>query len=161
MECSICINKICNKCTLYCCHSFCYSCIEKWGNLKESCPICRSDFSMKQINKNARITRSMSKNSREKNLIDYLNKILYEINNMDSKNGILKNYKIGRLFHIFYINDWIFNCITPSIPKHICICDGCVCRKVVIQKINEFSKMNWKGLEIWKFKFRKYMQNKS
>ena len=159
MDCSICMNKICNKCNLNCNHNFCYKCIENWSELSSTCPICRSYFSMNQVNKNTRLTRSMSKKSRQDKLLNHLNNLLYEINNFnDNIDGNVKNQKISQIFNIFYINDWLFTC-TENMPTNICNCTGCICRRVVTQKIDEFSKLKWSGIKIWEFKFRKYMEN--
>ena len=161
MNCCICMTKICNICNLDCNHHFCYKCIEKWSILKETCPVCRSPFNMEDVNKNTRLTRSMSKKSRQKNLFSYLNKLISDINNVNDNNIKIKKDKISHLFHFFYTNEWVFKCSQKNIPKNICPCEGCICRKVVTQKIDEFSKLDWEGIKIWNFKFRKYMQNKS
>ena len=160
MDCCICMTKIRNMCNLECNHHFCYKCIENWSILKQTCPICRNPFSMDNINNNTRLTRSMSKKSRKDRLFSYLNNLLSEINNFNNSNhSKIKKDKINHLFHVFYTNDWVFKCSNQNIPKHICTCSGCVCSKVVAQKINEFSKLDWDEINIWKFKFRKYIKN--
>tara|TARA_B100000242_G_C42807688_1_gene375576 strand:- start:16 stop:354 length:339 start_codon:yes stop_codon:yes gene_type:complete len=112
---------------------------------------------MEDVNKNTRLTRSMSKKSRQKKLFSYLNKLLSDINNINDNNSKIKKDKISHLFHVFYTNEWLFKCNQKNIPKNICPCEGCICRKVVTQKIEEFSKLDWEGIKIWNFKFRKYM----
>ena len=45
-QCSICLDDKNNddKVTNHCCHSFCKDCIIRWINIKNSCPLCRSDL---------------------------------------------------------------------------------------------------------------------
>jgi len=42
MDCAICFNPISNACILTCTHHFCYTCIQRWVNYKNTCPKCRA-----------------------------------------------------------------------------------------------------------------------
>lgn len=41
MKCTICLEKIKNSTTIPCNHTFCFECVIKWLDEKDSCPICR------------------------------------------------------------------------------------------------------------------------
>jgi hypothetical protein len=46
-ECVICLGEISSKDKASldgCSHSFCFDCIKKWGNITNSCPMCKKQF---------------------------------------------------------------------------------------------------------------------
>lgn len=47
--CCICFETIDDKATLSCKHSFCTPCIRKWLDDHESCPMCRADISVMEL----------------------------------------------------------------------------------------------------------------
>ena len=100
MKCGICY---CNKNIVKtnCKHYFCKSCLLTWRNIKNNCPMCRtiisytedvvrSKTSNRQNNKNSiispRVTRSMTKRSREANFYREFRRIVFSdnINEMTS-----------------------------------------------------------------------------
>jgi len=50
-ECGICGNRIHEQGLLNCCkHSFCLSCILRWAEIENSCPLCKARFSQVTLN---------------------------------------------------------------------------------------------------------------
>lgn len=155
MDCAICMNKICNKCTLICEHNFCFTCIDKWCDSKQSCPICRSIISVNSI-RQTRQTRSMSRNSRIKNLTEELYVLVTEANNASVHLMALKKYKICKVLKKIYENRWSLKCEYENL---YCAgdCYGCHSKNLIKQKLNEFMQDKWDEVAIWMFKFRDYL----
>ena len=157
MNCPICLKKIKNVCTLKCNHNYCFNCIEQWAFTKETCPVCRGDFSMDDLEQKIIFTRSMSINKRASVVHNKLKEILNHINNTNEITNEYRIIQIDKIFNLFYNNLWMFKCTQPTIPKNICSCNGCSCKKSLVIHINDFEKLGWSGIKIWRYKFRDYL----
>lgn len=51
-ECSICLEKIYFPFSIRCSHTFHESCIERWMNINNSCPMCRKEIMTLEDEKN-------------------------------------------------------------------------------------------------------------
>lgn len=155
MDCAICMNKICNKCTLSCNHNFCFKCIDKWCDSKQTCPICRSSISVNSI-RQTRQTRSMSRNSRIKNLTKELYVLVRDANNTSIHLMALKKYKICKVLKKIYENRWSLKC---EYENSYCTgdCYGCHSKNLIKQKLNQFMQDKWDEVAVWMFKFRDYL----
>ena len=155
MDCAICMNKIRNKCTLKCNHNLCFTCIDKWHDSKQTCPICRSKFSINDYKK-IRQTRSMSKNSRIKLVTNDLYTLVRDANRTSIHLLALKKYKICKVLKKIYDNRWILEC---EYPNDYCErnCYGCIAKNLIKQKLEQFIDDEWVEGAVWMFKFRDYL----
>jgi len=157
--CTICFKNMVNVCSLECTHSFCYTCLEKWSIIKETCPICRSNFSFKEKKKNIRITRSMSLNERTEKVNDIMIDFLQDLRNNSNNDSLeWRKEKQENIFKMLYEHNWIFKCENKNIPKNICNCSGCLTKNIVRGIFSRLPKERCKSINIWKFKFRKILE---
>ena len=154
MECPICMRPIINKCSLECGHHFCFSCIEKWCDEKNNCPICRSIVNLTKIKKQTRFTRSMTIEKRFQILCDELYILVIDANNESAINTLtLKKHKIGLVLQKIYENRWILTCKKNCPHK----CHSCLVLSIIKKKLEQFSNEGWPEANIWRYKFREYL----
>lgn len=151
MNCSICMERIKNKYTISCKHSFCYKCIKKWEKTNNTCPNCREPFSIVPV----RTTRSMTKHIREEEIHIQLRDLLVSIKNYKGENA--KDDKINTVNKVLkkiYDNPWLFKC-EHAVCRNNCF--SFVIKHILKDKLNELHMQGLKEATIWQYKFRKYL----
>lgn len=175
MKCIICYQKDVNTRLNTCFHEFCGKCILNWFNVNSQiyshfgyakCPICRTWFlkkSIRKIKKNnkkkvkkenkivyeKRITRSKTREDRQRNIKDFIYRSLADLQTEDF-NSDEKLIIVNNVYKKLYENKWfLYENDNQNINEF---------GKVVYEKLCELEQEGWHyyspELKIWKYKLR-------